>query len=216
VKAAQNSTNGRMSALSANLGTTSSGNALIAAVSWDNASNATVSLDDNNANSGWTPVTTKQTDARHAQSMQMFYLPRITTGGAAHSVTAHFSGGGATHVRLIVHEVAGLDPSGSLQQVATVNNERGAPVAVGPVTSASSKGYVFAAIMNDSQPGGTSIEPDGNAARVFSERATAAPGNNEMQSQDLLLSTSASVTSNWTMSATNDAIAQVATFKAAP
>src|SRR5262249_44707510 len=145
--------------LTANLGATSSGNALLVAVTWDNSSNASLSIGDSKANSGWTAVTGKQTDTRHSQSMQLFYLPRIASGGDGHTVTARFSTPSAW-VRIIVHEVAGLDPAGSLETSAVVNDERGMPVAVGPVSSSTSNVYAFGVVMNDSQPGATTIATD--------------------------------------------------------
>ncbi|EKD91103.1 MAG: hypothetical protein ACD_30C00045G0003 [uncultured bacterium] len=195
--------------LTATVGTTTAGNSFIAAVTWDDSATTTVTMADSNSNSGWTAVTTKQVDVRHNQAMQIFYLPNIVTAGASHTVTATFSPS-AAYRRLIVHEVSGLDTSGSVDQTAVVNNEAGTAVSVGPVTPTVNNEYIFATVVDDSgSQGWTAVLP-------FTERGYQPPADTtDMQTQDYVQTTAASISPSWTLSGTEDAMAQTATFKPA-
>jgi len=197
-----------ISSVTTNAITTTSGNLLVAAVTWDNGSNATASMSDSKGNT-WVAATTKQTDARHGQNMQSFYAKNIS-GGASHTVTATFSAG-TVWVRLIVHEVSGLDISAPLDQTAVNNGLTGAAISVGPLTTTAVGEYIFAAAMDD---GGNNAFAAVNGSG-FTERATAAQGDAEMQSQDTIQSSAGSISSPWAMSGTDAALAQMVTFKPA-
>ncbi|HEX2782817.1 MAG TPA: LamG-like jellyroll fold domain-containing protein [Ilumatobacteraceae bacterium] len=186
---------------------TASGDLFVVAVSWDGGS-INVNVTDNKGNA-YSAATTKQVDTRHNQSMQVFYVA-YGAGGASHTFTATPSSN-ASYMRVVVHEVSGISRTSALDKTMVVNNEAGAPVSVGPITTAVSGEYVFAAVMNDS--GSNTFAPaSGNG---FTERATASQGASELQSQDMVQVASGSISSTWTMSGTNHAMAQVVSFRPA-
>jgi len=186
--------------------TTTTGNLFVVAVSWDDGTGTTVTVTDNKGNA-YASATSKQLDTRHNQALQVFYATN-GLGGANHTFTATPSRT-ATSMRLVVHEVSGVSGSNALDGAAVVNDEAGVQVSVGPVTTTTNGDYIFAVAMNDS--GNTSFAPTiGNG---FTERATAAPAKSEMQTQDTIKATAGSIAATWTMSRTNDAMAQQVAFK---
>ncbi len=186
---------------------TASGDLFVVAVSWDGGT-INMNVTDNKGNA-YSAATTKQVDTRHNQSMQIFYVAN-GAGGASHTFTATPSTN-ASYVRVIVHEVSGISSTSALDKTMVVNNEAGAPVSVGPISTAVSGEYVFAAAMNDS--GSNTFAPTGGSG--FTERATSSPRSSELQSQDMVQVGSGAISSTWTMSGTNQAMAQVVSFRPA-
>jgi chitodextrinase len=185
---------------------TATGDLFVVAVSWDGGT-INMNVTDNKGNA-YSAATSKQVDSRHNQSMQIFYVAN-GAGGAAHTFTATPSTN-ASYVRVVVHEVSGISTTSALDKTMVVNNEAGAPVSVGPITTAVSGEYVFGAAMNDS--GSNTFAANGGG---FTERATASPGGSELQSQDMVQVAAGSVSSAWTMSGTNQAMAQIVSFRPA-
>ena len=193
------------SSLTTNAINTTSGHLFVVVVSWDSAY-INMSVSDNKGNT-YVAATSKQVDNRHNQSMQLFYVAD-GNGGASHTFTATPSSS-AAWMRIAVHEVSGIDTLNPLDQTVVINNEAGVPVTVGPRTTTMNAEYVFAAAMNDS--GSNTFDPAVGSG--FTERSTASPGSSEMQTQDTIQDIAGPVSSTWTMSGTNHAMAQMATFR---
>jgi hypothetical protein len=106
-----------------------------------------------------------------------------------------------------VHEVAGIAPPPAFDATSTNPTGTGTTVKVGTSTVTNFDGeYLFAAIDND---GGTNTF---TANGPFTERSETA--GQITQTQDWVQPTAGAVSSTWTMSGTDDALAQMATFKA--
>lgn len=181
------------------------GDLLIATVTWDNGGGATASISDSVGTNTWSTAVAKQTDGRHAQSMQTFYAKNIT-GSPNMTVTVTLSVS-SSFVRIIAHSVANIDTTSPLDQTAHIENEAGTAVSVGPVTTTANGEYIFAAATDDS---GTNTW---SADSPFTERVSISSSGTEMQTQDYVQPSSGSISSTWTLSGTNDALAQMATFK---
>ena len=175
------------------------------AVSWDTTNPAiNVSISDNKGNT-YSAATSKHTDDRHGQALQVFYVTDAN-GGSSHTFTATPSQNTCC-MRMSVHEVSGIASSNPVDTSAYVTNESGTGVSVGPMTTTQDGDYIFAVADNDS--GSNTIS--GNSP--YTQRAIASPY--KLQTQDYVQSSAGSVSSTWTMSGTNDAIAQIVGFKAA-
>ena len=145
LQAATGSSDGQASSLSANAITTTAGDLLVAAVTWDTGAGSTVSVSDSRGNA-WTAATTRQLDSRNNQALQLFYARNIA--GGLDTVKATPSPA-AAYLRLVVHEVAGADLTAPLDQTAVNNTGSGSSVSVGPVTTSANGEYIFTAAMND-------------------------------------------------------------------
>ncbi len=180
------------------------GDLLIATVTWDNGSGATASISDSVGTNTWSTAVTKQTDGRHTQSMQTFYAKNIN-GSASMTVTFNLSVN-ATFRKIIVVDVANIDTSSPLDQTNHIENESGAPVSVGPVTTTANGEFIFGAVTDDS--GSNTIASDAPFGPIGTATTTTS-----MQAQGYVQPALGSISSTWTFSGTNDALAQIATFK---
>ena len=207
LQAGSGAADGQVSSLAANPLTTRAGDLLVAAVTWDTTEGSTVSIADSDGNT-WTAATAPQVDTRNSQALQIFYAPNIA--GGADTVTVVPSPA-AAWVRLIVHEVAGADPSAPLDQTAANNAGSGSSITVGPVTTSVAGEYLFTAAMDDGGTGSANF----SAGAGYTLRAAAAPGDSELASADQVQGAAGSVTAVWTLSASSESLAQMATFLAA-
>jgi hypothetical protein len=206
LQAATGSSDGQSSSLSASAITTTAGNLLIAAVTWDATSAGTVSLSDSKGNT-WTAATTRQVDVRNKQALQIFYARNIAGGS---TTVRAIPSPAASWVRLIVHEVAGADLTAPLDQTTVNNAGSGSSITVGPITTSASGEYVFTAAMND----GSTPSASFSAATGYTKRAVAASAHNELASADQVQSAAGPVSSTWKLSSSSSSLAQMASFKA--
>lgn len=97
---------------------TTSGNAIIVAVSHDASSNRVVtSVTDNKSNPTFSQVGTYFQDA-NLNNLYLYYCPNIT-GGASHTVNVNFNDANASYKRIIIMEVSGLHLTSPLDQATT-------------------------------------------------------------------------------------------------
>ena len=206
VQAASGSSNGLASSLSANAITTTAGDLLVAAVTWDSGAGSTISISDSRGNT-WAAATTPQVDTRHNQALQIFYARQIAGGLNTVKVTLSPA---ATYARLVVHEVAGAGLTAPLDQTAVKSTGSGTSISVGPVTTSANGEYIFTAAMDDGAKPAVTF----SAATGYTRRAVAASGLNELASADCMQSAAGAISSIWTLSVSSDSVAQMATFKA--
>jgi hypothetical protein len=207
LQAASGSSDGQVSSLAANALTTTAGDLLVAAVTWDTSAASTVSISDSEGNA-WAAATTPQVDTRHNQALQVFYAPNIAGGSDSVTVVPSPAAG---WVRLIVHEVTGVALTAPLDQTAVNNTGSGTTLSVGPVTTAAADEYIFTAAMIDgSDPSATF-----SAGSGYTLRAVVAAADSELASADQVQSAAGSVSSVWALSGSADSLAQMATFQAA-
>jgi hypothetical protein len=206
LQAATGSSDGQVSSLAANALTTTAGDLLVAAVTWDTSAGSTVSIFDSQGNA-WATATTPQVDTRNNQALQILYAPNIAGGLDIVTVVPSPA---AAWVRLIVHEVAGAALTAPLDQTAVDNTGSGASISVGPVTTAAAGEYIFTAAMND----GASPSATFSAGSGYTLRAVAASADSELASADQVQSAAGSIFSVWALSGSSDSLAQMATFKA--
>jgi len=207
LQAATGSSDGQVSSLAASALTTTAGDLLIAAVTWDTGAGSTVSISDSKGNV-WASATTRQVDTRNNQALQVFYAPNIAGGSDSVKVVPSPA---ASWVRLVVHEVAGVAPSAPLDKTAVNNTGSGTSISIGPVTTSAAGEYIFTAAMNDGATGSANL----SAGSGYKLRAAVASGDSELASADQVQSGAGSISAAWTLSGSSQSLAQMATFKAA-
>jgi hypothetical protein len=186
---------------------TTTGNAIIVATSWDNPS-ATVTTVTDTAGNTYTGLT--KFNSANNQTIQIFYALNIT-GGASQVVTMTMdnSRGGR---RIVAHEVSGLAASGSFRLEAENQDTSAAPFTVTLTTSTDGE-YVFSAVCNDGGTGTETYSPSGSFTEPANGTSNAA--SNEMQTQYLVKTTAGPVSSAWTRTGSGHNTYGIATFKAA-
>jgi len=177
------------------------GNLIVAAVSWGN--NATVSCSDSQGNTY--AVATTQYDSVNNQSLAICYATNVN--GGTNTVTAQFSNS-PSYRRILVHEYQGVATSNAVD-VAT-KNIGNANTALNNVTTtaaatATDGELIFSAVMDDS--GTNNIA----AGAGFLQRASV--NNKDLASEDQVQISAGPIAATYTFTAAHRYLAQMVVFK---
>lgn len=182
------------------------GDLVIAVVGAGDAA-TTFSMADNVGTNTWSTAVARQADNPNGYSLQTFYAKNVN-GSSAMTVTATFSPSTGWK-DLIVVVVKNIDTTAPLDQSAHSEADAGTAISVGPVTTTANGEFIFAAAQDDS---GTNTISSNSPFTAIT--ATGDPSNNYyLQAQYYVQPSSGSITPSWTMTGTNNAMTQMATFK---
>lgn len=190
---------------------TAVGSTILLVVFWDHATVTNLSSCSDSKGNTYTLVGTAFNSAND-QTVQICFSLNIGTAGAAHTVSANFSNGNASAIRLVAHEVSGVLTAAALDQ-STYNQDTSAAPTAAALTTTTAKQYIFACVNNDS----ASTTHTYSAGSGFTEPAnsTASAGANEAMCEYQVQAAAGSVTASWTRSGSGHNVWGVATFKAA-
>jgi hypothetical protein len=192
IQSAANGANALTTTITATLANTTTGNLLVAAVSWDpNARTCTVS----DGTNSFTSVEVQFNDSNN-QVYQLFYAKNIT-GLTTPTVTASFSGN-TDFRRIVVMEFSGADTSSPLDKFTHGEDATRAPTSASMTTTTDGQ-LIFGAIMND---GGDATEVF-SAGAGYNEPASGSTGsaaNNEIMGEYQIQSSAGAITVVWSRS----------------
>ena len=178
-----------------------SGNLIVAAISWGDSSSVTCSDSQGNTYS----VATTQYDGVNNQSLAICYAANVKSG--ANTVTAAFSGS-PLYRRLLIHEYRGIASANPVDVVA--KNMANGTTSANAITSTSavttaSGDLIFGAVMDDS--GVSSI----TAGTGSTQRQSV--NNKDLATEDLVQTASGSIAATQTFGAAHRYLAQMVAFK---
>jgi hypothetical protein len=205
VQAATGSNNSNNTGVTTGSITSTSGNSFIVCVTFDNTNTPTCTLSDSKSNTYSTAVS-KATDGRHGQSVQMFRC-FAGTGGASHTFTASFSAT-TSFVRVAACEISNMPGTSSVGNNGSRTDDAGTAIDITDVGIAvTTNQYVLGFCMEDS--GGTSTV---TAAGLGTLRVTVSAGNYVLSVVDFVAASNSTVQAQFTSTAANDFLGQVAAF----
>jgi hypothetical protein len=179
-----------------------SGNLIVAAISW--GSGASVTCSDSKANIY--SVATTQYDAVNNQSLAICYAANVQSG--ANTVTATFSGS-TLYRRLLVQEYQGIAAVSPVDVVSknAANGTTGSNAITSKAAVSTANGdLIFGAVIDDS-----SVTTSITAGTGFTQRQSV--NNKDMATEDLVQTASGSIAATQTFGAAHRYLAQMVTFK---
>jgi hypothetical protein len=190
-------------------GSTTTGNAILVAVTFDFGGSPTLNSVSDNKGNTYTFAGPLFLDSNNNQSRHAYCLN--AAGGAGHTVTANFSSS-VGFIRIVAHEVSGLLTSGALDQIATGAQATATSITSTSVTTTTDGQYIFASGLN---AGGTAS--DGlSASAPFTEPAnsTSVAANNEEMAAYYVQPAAGAITATMTRASSGLMQIRVTTWKA--
>jgi hypothetical protein len=189
---------------------TTSGNAILIAISYDASAGGTfTSVTDSKGNT-YTAVGAVFVDA-NTNSCRHFYNLNIV-GGASHTITVNAGGVGFQFLRVVAHEVSGLLTSAALDKDSGGNSVTATSGSATSVTPTTDGQYIFASGLNAGGTATDTLSPGSG----FTEPAnsTGGPAANELMCEYQVQTTATAVAAGFTRSSSGLMTMRTSTFKA--
>jgi hypothetical protein len=189
---------------------TTSGNAILVAITYDASAGGTfTSVTDSKGNT-YTAVGAVFVDA-NTNSCRHFYNLNIV-GGASHTITVNAGGVGFQFLRVVAHEVSGLLTSAALDKDSGGNSVTATSGSATSVTPTTDGQYIFASGLNAGGTATDTLSPGSG----FTEPAnsTGGPAANELMCEYQVQTTATAVAAGFTRPSSGLMTMRTSTFKA--